>query len=311
MRIRTTLGAVSGALALSVVVAPAVQAADAPSRGDRVASVLAAHQAASAGSDRSAFSAAAADEGTPYALNLTFSGVKVNAGKPIAVGTTAKKTVPLTFKVTHAADIDLDAEDFELDVFLYRGTLEKPVNVLIGDDYPVCTATSATTASCKGTVDIYPADGDLMNADATTWKAVGYAVDWNDQLMADEPDWSKVGYTEADNLTTTRLQRFSKLTVNAAPEPVKKGATLTVTGQLSRANWETGKYNGYAGQSVKLQYRTKNATSYTTIKTIKTNSYGNLKTTVKASADGYYRYSFAGTTSTPAVNAAGDFVDVR
>ncbi|HLL33111.1 hypothetical protein [Streptomyces sp.] len=310
MRIRPTVAAVCGALALSAVVAPVAQAADAPSRGDRVASALAAHQAASAGSDRSAFSTAA-DEGAPYALDLTFSGVKINGGKPIAVGTKAQKTVPVTFKVTHAADIDLDAEDFEMDVFLYRGTLEKPVNVLIGDDYPVCAATSATTASCKGTVDIYPADGELMNADATTWKAVGFAVDWNDQLMAEEPDWSKVGYAEADNLATTRLQRFSKLTVNAGPEPVKKGATLTVTGQLSRANWETGTYNGYAGQSVKLQYRTKNATSYTTIKTIKTNSYGNLKTTVKASADGYYRYSFAGTTTTPAVNAAGDFVDVR
>ncbi len=47
------------------------------------------------------------------------------------------------------------------------------------------------------------------------------------------------------------------------------------------------------------------------MKTVKTSSTGTLKTTVKASADGHWRYSFAGTSTTPAVSAAGDFVDVK
>ncbi|MFC9621796.1 hypothetical protein ACFTXM_18005 [Streptomyces sp. NPDC056930] len=42
-----------------------------------------------------------------------------------------------------------------------------------------------------------------------------------------------------------------------------------------------------------------------------TNSTGNLKTTVTASVDGYWRYTFAGTTTTPPATAAGDYVDVR
>ncbi|MET9867491.1 hypothetical protein ABZZ16_15065 [Streptomyces sp. NPDC006386] len=62
------------------------------------------------------------------------------------------------------------------------------------------------------------------------------------------------------------MQRHSKLTVDASPEPVK---------------------------------------------TIKSNSTGNLTTTVTASTDGYFRYGFAGTATTPAVNATGDFGDVR
>jgi len=107
------------------------------------------------------------------------------------------------------------------------------------------------------------------------------------------------------------VQRASKLTVNAAPEPVKKGKPLTVTGKLSRANWEDNMYHGYAGQSVKLQFRKKGSSTYTTVKTIKTDSTGNLKTTVTAAGDGYFRYSFAGTSTTPAVSAAGDFVDVQ
>ncbi|MFE9307893.1 hypothetical protein ACIQCF_19385 [Streptomyces sp. NPDC088353] len=38
---------------------------------------------------------------------------------------------------------------------------------------------------------------------------------------------------------------------------------------------------------------------------------GSLKTTVKATVDGYYRFSCAGTTTTPAVNAPGDLVRVK
>ncbi|NEE58470.1 calcium-binding protein, partial [Streptomyces sp. SID8455] len=108
-----------------------------------------------------------------------------------------------------------------------------------------------------------------------------------------------------------RLQRFSKLTVNASPEPVRKGRTLTVTGKLTRADWETFTYRGYSKQPVRLQFRKKGATNYTTVRTVTSSSTGTLKTTVKAAADGYWRYSFAGTSTTPAVSAAGDYVDVK
>ena len=80
---------------------------------------------------------------------------------------------------------------------------------------------------------------------------------------------------------------------------------------VTRANWETRTYAGYSTQPVKLQFRKKGSSTYTTVKTIKTTSTGTLKTTVKATVDGYFRYSFAGTSTTPAVNAAGDYVDVK
>jgi hypothetical protein len=99
-----------------------------------------------------------------------------------------------------------------------------------------------------------------------------------------------------------------KLTVNAAPEPVKKGKTITVTGAPTRANWDAGKYSSYGNQSVKLQFKKKGATAYSTVKT---STAGVLRTAVTASVDGACRYSFAGTTTIPAVNATGDYVDVR
>lgn len=85
-----------------------------------------------------------------------------------------------------------------------------------------------------------------------------------------------------------------------------------MTGKLSRADWETlGGFHGYAGQKVRLQFRKKGASTYTTVKTVTTNSTGNLKTTVKATTDGYWRYSFAGSVTTATATAYGDYVDVR
>ncbi|MFJ8107429.1 hypothetical protein [Streptomyces sp. NPDC096132] len=308
MRIRATVAAVTGALALSALAVPAAQAAGGSSYGKEDI-----QKAAWAASGKTAYTGTTADAAEPYPLDLTFSSVKINNGKPIVAGTTNKVTVPVTYKVTHSADLDITAPDVFLDVDIYRGAdYVNAANRLWGDDWPTCTVTSTTTATCKGTIDVLPSQ-ELNNVDATTWKAGGYVYDFNDQLGREfeDIDWSKVGYAEQDNLATTKLQRYSKLTVNASPEPVKKGKTITVTGKLSRANWDDNKYHGYTGQPVKLQFRKKGSSTYTTVKTIKTNSTGNLKTTVKAAQDGYFRYSFAGTSTTPAVTTAGDFVDVK
>lgn len=90
-----------------------------------------------------------------------------------------------------------------------------------------------------------------------------------------------------------------------------KGKTLTVTGKLSRANWDTDVYAGYTVQPVKLQFRKAGTSTYTTVKTVNTSSTGDLRTTATASVDGYWRWNFAGTSTTPAVAATGDHVDVQ
>ncbi|MBV1936738.1 hypothetical protein KUF83_09210 [Streptomyces sp. BV286] len=310
MRIRATVAAVTGALALSAFAVPAAQAdGSAISRAD-VAKVLDAAHAASGKAGSRVAAGAAAD--APYALDASVSDVKINNGKAIVAGTTKQVTVPTTFTLTHAADVDIAAPDFIVDVEIYRGSFAEPDNYLFGDLLPTCTPVSATVASCKGTIDARPGDGELFNSDAGTWTANAYAVAFNGQDPgADDFDVTKVGVAEQDKVGTTKVQRFSKLTVNASPEPVKKGKTITVKGALTRANWDTNKYAGYTVQPVKLQFKKKGTTTYVDVKTVKSASAGALKTTVKASADGYFRYNFAGTTTTPAVKAAGDFVDVN
>jgi len=308
MRIRATVAAVSGALALSAFAVPAAQADGASITKADIAKI---RQAAHAASGKDAFSTAAANrEDAPYAMDVTFSNFKI--AKAIKVGTTNHVSTSVTYTMTHGADVDITARDFRTDPYLYKGSFDAPDNMLFGNDFGTCTATSSTTADCKGTIDVYPSESELINSDAGGWKAGAMAIAYNGQdPSADEFDITKVGYADQGGLVTTLLQRYSKLTVNAAPEPVKKGKPITVTGKLSRANWEDNKYHGYVGQPVKLQFRKAGTSTYTTLKTLTTNSTGELKTTVTASVDGYFRFSFAGTTTTPAVNATGDFVDVQ
>ncbi|WP_405615472.1 hypothetical protein [Streptomyces sp. NBC_00076] len=295
MRIRATVAAVSGALALSAFVVPAAQADDASSSPSyRARAEQALSHINSSGSGRTAFRAVAA----PPAPDVSFSNFKI--AKAIKVGTSGSVSVAATYTLTHGADIDITSEDFANGPILYKGSsVDEARNMLFGEYPATCTATSATTADCKGVIEIDRSEDWLANSDAGTWSGGGLAL-----------TYSTRGEKVQGDLGKTLLQRTSKLTVNASPEPVKKGKTITATGKLSRANWEDGKYHGYTGQSVKLQFRKAGSSTYTTVKTIKTNSTGNLSTTVKASVDGYFRYSFAGTSTTPAVNAAGDYVDV-
>jgi hypothetical protein len=227
--------------------------------------------------------------------DIQITNVSVNGGKNIVVGT-ADKTVTVSVTATDPSGI------WDADFHLWRGTdPDNPDGYITPneDTTPAdCVASSATTSTCSKTFTFEP-DWWLTNADAGTWK-VG-VVAW-----ANDDSWIL-----RDAYTTTRLQRHSRLTANAGPEPIAKGRTLTVTGKLSRANWDTLDYRGYGTQPVRLQFRKAGTTTYTTLKTVYTSSTGALTTTVTASEDGYWRWNFAGTTTTPAATATGDFVDVQ
>ncbi|WP_328502622.1 hypothetical protein OG828_27645 [Streptomyces sp. NBC_00457] len=298
MRIRATVAAVTGALALSAVAAPVATAAE-PKVPANVAAALDA-----ASDDTSAFATAAA-----YVLDASFSNVKVNSGKDITVGTTAIVKVPVSFTLTHGADVDIHAADFVAAVQLYRGTsFGDSVSDFTSTD-ATCTDSSATVASCKATVAIDPFY--LFNDDADAWKAAAFAVAYNGEDPDEPEDPDNIGVVVKDPTNSFRFLRQSQLTVDAAPEPVKKGKTITIKGNLTHANWDNSRYVGFGNQSVVLQFRKKGTTNYTNVKGIKTRTQGKLVTTVKASIDGYYRFQFKGTTAMAPITVAGDFVDVK
>ncbi|MEU5659929.1 hypothetical protein ABZ802_30535 [Streptomyces sp. NPDC047737] len=238
---------------------------------------------------------------------ITVSEVVVNGGKSVIVGTSDVKEPSLTFRVTLPVGYSTaDWSAWSARPFLYHGT-----TVAKGLDSGglrtgiyTCYPTTPRIADCEGSLYIDPRYDLDSNNDATTWN-IGVLT----QL------WKPSGGLEAEQAVTAsggvKVKRWAKATVNASPEPVTKGGTITVTGSLKRADWVKHTYTGYAGKTVSLQFRKAGSSVYSTVKTATTSSTGALKTTVKASADGYWRWTFGGSSTSGTATAAGDFVDVR
>ncbi|MEW2525791.1 calcium-binding protein [Streptomyces sp. NPDC047071] len=221
--------------------------------------------------------------------------VVVNGGKDIVLGTSSKK---ITMTVT-GTDPKGIKDGF---VALWYGKKldwSRLDGMLSPAKDPRCTKIDAKRATCKVVVVAHPRG--LKNSTAGTWNVVAGLLG----------NGRAENHVIKEKYKTARVLRAAELTADASPEPVNKGETVTVSGALTRANWESRKYAGYAGQSVKLQFKAKGASAYTTVKTVKSGAKGQLKATVKASVDGTFRYAFGGTATSPAVVSAGDVVDVR
>ncbi|MEI5522304.1 DUF5707 domain-containing protein [Streptomyces brasiliscabiei] len=242
---------------------------------------------------------APAAQAAPTAGDTKISDVVVNGGKSVVVGS-GKKTFSVSFNASDDSGIDLK----HVTVVLYHGaTLETSDSGAVAngndDSLATCKKVNATTASCKASFTV-ETQKNLINSVAGTWKVWALAV-------AKDADFVK-----KDPAKTFKIQRQTKLTgANASPEPVKKGKTITVTSKLTRANWDTEKFPAYGGQSVKLQFKKAGTSVYKDVKSVKSSSTGALKTTVKASADGAYRYVFAGSSGTAAATSAADAIDVK
>ncbi|ELP68603.1 hypothetical protein ACKI1I_04295 [Streptomyces turgidiscabies] len=285
MRTNTAATGISGAVLLSTLVLPgAAQAAEHPG----------------AETDLRALASRSVQPRDAIG-DTTFKDAVVNNGKDIVLGVTGKKAVPITFTA-------FDEEGLALtQAFLWQGTDSSSTDTITGalgtDADPVCTETTVQggySYKCKAVFTIDPAvDFKDGNGTAGAWKIFLGAFDLYLNISID------------DDVARTSIKRAAALTVNASPEPVKKGKNITVTGKLNRADWTTGKNSGYATQPVKLQFRKKGSTTYTTLKTVKTSRTGTLSTTTKAGVDGYYRYVFAGTFTTGSATSAADFIDVK
>ncbi|MFJ9379609.1 hypothetical protein [Streptomyces sp. NPDC101455] len=234
---------------------------------------------------------------TAAADDTTFSNVVVNGGKDIVLGPTTGKTVTITWTARDPEGVaaswaylwhgpNTDDADGRLPLYPPAGTC-------------VVSPADPTTSTCKVSIAVSAARDVDHNGLAGAWKVLAGAQDTHDN------------WTETDVAGTASFKRYARVTVNASPEPVKKGRTITVTGKLTRANWEIGTYTGYQGRPVQLQFRKKGSSVYTALKNVTTGVGGTLKTTTKAKTDGYYRFVFTGTPTTGPSTATGDFVDVR
>ncbi|SCE54561.1 MULTISPECIES: hypothetical protein [unclassified Streptomyces] len=248
-----------------------------------------------------AFTAPAAEAAD---TGITVSKMVVNSGKPIVVGTTEKKHPSVRFHVSWSAGHSLS--DVDANPYLYHGTTARKGadhgGIYLGS--MTCYEDGSRAADCTGDLYIEPRYTLDSNNDATTWKVGAAARIWGANGQPKSEDYLPA-------LATAQVKRAARATVNASPEPVTKGKTLTVTGRLTRADWVKHSYAGYGGKAAKLQFRKAGSSTYTTVKIVKADSTGSLRTTVKAASDGYWRWTFGETSTTGGATAAGDYVDVK
>ncbi|MFD6417308.1 calcium-binding protein [Streptomyces sp. NPDC060194] len=294
---KVTLGVgtlAASALAVGLLVTPSATAG-----GTGAAEAL--KQSRSAAADALAAKADAPKARAARAADAaTVSGVTVNGGNSARVGTTNTQTITVKWTIEGGSTL------YGTNASLWRGTdLDEGLEQYLlseefGDDVDPCVQAGAGRWDCTATYKVDP--GYLLtNEDAGAWKIALWTVT---DATTD---------VDTDNARTWYLKRWSRLSNNAAPEPVAKGGKITITGTLERANWDTNKYAGYTQQTVRLQERSLTG-SYATTSSHSTGT-GSLagveKQTRTATADRCYRYTFEGTSTTPAVTATGDCVDVR
>ncbi|OKJ76237.1 hypothetical protein [Streptomyces sp. CB02460] len=223
----------------------------------------------------------------------SFSRVSFNGGKPIVIGVQEVVEVHGTFRMTTTRRFDYGPT-----VYPYRGSLEGGDtlwNVITGSD---CRPVAKGICDFQEWLEIDPRHIDFGNEDAGTWK------------LAAEVSYVGDDYDKDDLNIPVQVQRATRVTVNAAPEPALFGKTITITGKVTRANWDTHTYQGYAGRTVSLQFKADGTSSYKTVKKVTSGSTGALKTTVKATDSGTWRWNYYGNSTAGAKASDGDHVVV-
>ncbi|WP_327350535.1 hypothetical protein [Streptomyces sp. NBC_01304] len=247
-----------------------------------------------AGGAAAAFTAVAAVPAGAAENGVSFTRVKFNAGEPIVIGVSQEVEVPASFRMTTTRRWDGGPT-----VFPYRGNIDSSHelwNTIFTSD---CIRVSASVCDFTETLVIDPTHYDFGNEDAGTWKIAARVF-----LEGDAHDMDDEGLT-------VQVKRNTRLTVNASPEPVDQGKPITVTGKVTRANWDTHKYPSYGGRKVSLQFQPEGATSYTTVKAVYADSSGGLRTTVTAGASGTWRWRYYGNSTSGPSTSSGDHVVVQ
>lgn len=243
---------------------------------------------------------------------IVLSDLVINNGKPIVVGTSRVVEPPISFNIALPAGYSTsNPSRYDAHPFLYRGNIAQAADTgvnYLGPGGYTCYEIDSQRARCEGAMYIDPpARNELdSNNDATNWKI---GVFLRLYRAGDGPVVAEEYETRPGSVS---LRRAAKLSVaDATPEPVTKGKKITLTGKLTRANWTTLKNGPYAGSTVSLQFRAKNATTFKTLKKVTTNSAGALRTTVTATTDGFFRWVYYGNTTTGTATSGQDYIDVR
>ncbi|MFF3552500.1 hypothetical protein ACFYXL_03665 [Streptomyces tsukubensis] len=211
------------------------------------------------------------------------------------------------------------------------GSLEVPREVTVR---PSITLASNGTVTAKGTTRATHASGTYASewqairleysGDKRTWKTLATS-----EVIIDTVNWNAFrltarggnGYYRVTTPTTGKflgtasspapLSRISTrlTTANATPEPVKKGATLTVAATLTERSGST--WRPLAQHWATLSFLPKGSTKWSIAGHVRADAKGKAVMKVRAGADGYWRFTYTGSSRHYDAAGASDYVDVR
>ena len=225
----------------------------------------------------------------------TFVNLDVNHNLDYTVGVEAAKKRVFSVSATVSDPSGVKSVSFEL---WHGEERAKADGVIVGSAQ--CHKINELTSYCEALVTADPNVNLRSNALAGLWYMTPVAVDGAGNV------------THGEGVYFARIKRQTYLSQTVVtPDPVKKGANITVKARATVASWELKKNAPLIGHQVLLQYRKGTTGPFVTLKKLKTDRNGWATSTVKATADGAYRYDFAGTSLTPPTTASADYIDVR
>ncbi|MET0492651.1 MAG: hypothetical protein ABW000_05915 [Actinoplanes sp.] len=234
-----------------------------------------------------------ATPGDETAGGTKITNLKINGGKALVAATSG--TVEFTASFTASDPSGIAGAG----LYLYHGSYNTPDGLQLSRTE--CQQASTTTSNCTAYMNVWDVRYSLnSNALAGAWKA---------EVWATAKDGK--GFVDRRAAGTLGVKRHTKLTMDATPEPVKKGKTVTAWGTLTRADWSTWSYKPYAAQTVNLQWLKLHTSAWGTVKTAKTDTNGKLKPTVTAGSAGFYRLTWPGDTISNTITSGADYIDVR
>jgi hypothetical protein len=155
---------------------------------------------------------------------------------------------------------------------------------------------------------------------STTWTYKGRATTdqsgaFRTSYVADvDGTWEARYAGDATHLPTTASDyvdvkyRTSISSFNAAPEPVAKGKTITVSGKLNRY---VSAWGPLGGKTVYIYFRPYGATAWSYMGVATSDKFGTWHRGFKASRDGTWYAKYKGSDTYLPVTSGGDYVDVR
>ncbi|MET9850899.1 hypothetical protein [Streptomyces ossamyceticus] len=225
-------------------------------------------------------------------------GVSVNGGRPLVLGPGQSVTFQVT--MTARADVGIHRHGVEINLF---GPGGQPLDGL-SEPAPRCSPTGATNAVCTEWFRIDTGSAQVTNDWAGGWRVWALVAS---NTIDEDPDNSITTRSFPDAL---KVQRKSKLTFVASPNPVAAGRDVGMLGRLTVADWETDAYTGRSGQPVALEFCASPCRVVEPVRSLTTGPSGITGTSEPVTRDGSWWLRYRGTDLFSGTFSPGVLVDV-